>query len=73
EAELSELVEVAKIEDSEENIVLFESIKKNAEGEPQDSFESKTVKAELKRVTKESSSYELLKKADGLIAEKSSL
>lgn len=28
EAELSELVEVAKIEDSEENIVLFESIKK---------------------------------------------
>lgn len=73
EAELSELVEVAKIEDSGENIVLFESIKKNAEGEPQDSFESKTVKAELKRVTKESSSYELLKKADGLIAEKSSL
>ncbi|ELJ4821184.1 type I restriction-modification system subunit M [Listeria monocytogenes] len=73
EAELSELVEVAKIEDSEENIVLFESIKKNAEGESQDSFESKTVKAELKRVTKESSSYELLKKADGLIAEKSSL
>lgn len=73
ETELSELVEVAKIEDSEENIVLFESIKKNAEGEPQDSFESKTVKAELKRVTKESSSYELLKKADGLIAEKSSL
>ncbi|MBC1393199.1 type I restriction-modification system subunit M [Listeria innocua] len=73
EAELSELVEVAKIEDSEENIALFESIKKNAEGEPQDSFESKTVKAELKRVTKESSSYELLKKADGLIAEKSSL
>ncbi|ECQ0702816.1 type I restriction-modification system subunit M [Listeria monocytogenes] len=73
EAELSELVEAAKTEDSEENIALFESLKKNAEGEPQDSFESKTVKAELKRVTKESSSYELLKKADGLIAEKSSL
>ncbi|MBC1611544.1 type I restriction-modification system subunit M [Listeria welshimeri] len=73
EAELSELVEAAKVEDSEENIALFESLKKNAEGEPQDSFESKTVKAELKRVTKESSSYELLKKADGLIAEKSSL
>lgn len=73
EEELSELVEAAKVEDSEENIALFESLKKNAEGEPQDSFESKTVKAELKRVTKESSSYELLKKADGLIAEKSSL
>ncbi|EAF0861634.1 type I restriction-modification system subunit M [Listeria monocytogenes] len=73
EAELSELVEAAKVEDSEENIALVESLKKNAEGEPQDSFESKTVKAELKRVTKESSSYELLKKADGLIAEKSSL
>ncbi|ECQ9382477.1 type I restriction-modification system subunit M [Listeria monocytogenes] len=73
EAELSELVEAAKTEDSEENIALFESLKKNAEGEPQDSFESKTVKAELKRVTKESSSYELLKKADGLITEKSAL
>ncbi|EHP8494435.1 type I restriction-modification system subunit M [Listeria monocytogenes] len=73
EAELSELVEAAKTEDSEENIALFESLKKNAEGEPQSSFESKTVKAELKRVTKESSSYELLKKADGLIVEKSSL
>ncbi|EGC0091688.1 type I restriction-modification system subunit M [Listeria monocytogenes] len=73
EAELSELVEVAKTEDSEENIALFESLKKNAEGEPQDSFESKTVKAELKKITKESPSFELLKKADGLIAEKSSL
>lgn len=49
EAELSELVEAAKTEDSEENIALFESLKKNAEGEPQDSFESKTVKAELKK------------------------
>ncbi|EPT8860112.1 TPA: type I restriction-modification system subunit M [Listeria innocua] len=73
EAELSELVEAAKTEDSEENIALFESLKKNAEGEPQDSFESKTVKAELKKITKDSSSFELLKKADGLIAEKSSL
>ncbi|MBC1415941.1 type I restriction-modification system subunit M [Listeria innocua] len=73
EAELSELVEAAKMEDSEENIALFESLKKNAEGEPQNSFESKTVKAELKKITKESPSYELLKKADGLIAEKSSL
>ncbi|EEP0532099.1 type I restriction-modification system subunit M [Listeria monocytogenes] len=73
EAELSELVEAAKMEDSEENIALFESLKKNAEGEPQDSFESKTVKAELKKITKESPSYELLKKVDGLIAEKSAL
>lgn len=73
EAELSELVEAAKVEDSEENIALFESLKKNAEGEPQDSFESKTVKAELKKITKDSPSYKLLKKVDGLIAEKSSL
>ncbi|EAA0418267.1 type I restriction-modification system subunit M [Listeria monocytogenes] len=73
EAELSELVEAAKTEDSEENIALFESLKKNAEGEPQDSFESKTVKAELKKITKESPSYDLLKKVDGLITEKSSL
>ncbi|EAC3182139.1 type I restriction-modification system subunit M [Listeria monocytogenes] len=73
EAELSELVEAAKTEDSEENIALFESLKKNAEGEPQDSFESKTVKAELKKITKDSPSYKLLKKVDGLITEKSAL
>ncbi|WP_271003312.1 type I restriction-modification system subunit M [Listeria seeligeri] len=73
EAELSELVEAAKVEDSDENVALYESLKKNTEGEPQDSFESKTVKAELKKITKESSSYALLKQVDGLIAEKSGL
>ncbi|WP_338650559.1 type I restriction-modification system subunit M [Listeria seeligeri] len=73
EAELSELVEAAKVEDSDENVALYESLKKNTEGEPQDSFESKTVKAELKKITKESSSYALLKQVDGLIAEKSVL
>ncbi|MBC1585707.1 type I restriction-modification system subunit M [Listeria seeligeri] len=73
EAELSELVEAAKVEDSDENVALYESLKKNTEGEPQDSFESKTVKAELKKTTKESSSYALLKQVDGLIAEKSGL
>ncbi|MBF2598444.1 type I restriction-modification system subunit M [Listeria seeligeri] len=73
EAELSELVEATKVEDSDENVALYESLKKNTEGEPQDSFESKTVKAELKKITKESSSYALLKQVDGLIAEKSVL
>lgn len=73
EAEISELVEAAKVEDSDENVALYESLKKNIEGEPQDSFESKTVKAELKKITKESSSYALLKQVDGLIAEKSVL
>ncbi|MBF2558595.1 type I restriction-modification system subunit M [Listeria seeligeri] len=73
EAELSELVEAAKVEDSDENVALYESLKKNIEGEPQDSFESKTVKAELKKIAKESSSYALLKQVDGLIAEKSGL
>ncbi|MBC2044290.1 type I restriction-modification system subunit M [Listeria seeligeri] len=73
EAELSELVEATKVEDSDENVALYESLKKNTEGEPQDSFESKTVKAELKKIAKESSSYALLKQVDGLIAEKSLL
>lgn len=73
EAEISELVEAAKVEDSDENVALYESLKKNIEGEPQDSFESKTVKAELKKITKECSSYALLKQVDGLIAEKSVL
>lgn len=73
EAEISELVEAAKVEDSDENVALYESLKKNTEGEPQDSFESKTVKVELKKIAKESSSYALLKQVDGLIAEKSGL
>ncbi|WP_414048197.1 type I restriction-modification system subunit M [Macrococcus equi] len=73
DSELSELVEAAKVEDSEEYNALYESIKKNEEDEPQDAFESKKVKAELKTVEKNSDEYHLLKKVDKLFTEKSKL
>ena len=73
ETELTELVEAAKVEDSEENAALYDALKKNEDDEPQDSFENKAVKAELKKATKGTIEYDLLKKAEGLIAEKSAL
>ena len=71
--ELSELVEAAKVEDTDENNALYEVIKKNEEDEPQDSFENKTVKSELKNARKGTTEYDLLKKVDELMAEKAML
>lgn len=73
DGELSELVENAKIEDSDEYNALFDSLKKNEEGEAQDSFENKLVKASLKEAVKGSLEYELLKKVDDLTKEKSAV
>lgn len=73
DSELSELVENAKVEDSDEYNALFDSLKKNDEGEVQDSFESKLVKASLKEASKSSLEYKLLKKVDGLTKEKSAV
>lgn len=73
DSELSELVENAKVEDSDEYIALFDSLKKNEEGEAQDSFENKLVKASLKEATKASLEYELLKRVDDLTKEKSAV
>lgn len=72
DSELSELVESAKIEDSEEYDALYESIKKNEDDEPQDVFEAKTIKAELKRAEKGTSEFEWLKRVEKLLADKSS-
>lgn len=71
ESELNELVEAAKVEDSEEYDALYDVIKKNEEDEPQDAFESKKVKAELKTIDKNSDEYKLLKQVDKLFSEKS--
>lgn len=73
DAELAELVESAKVEDSDENTALFDALKKNEDDEPQDSFENKAVKAELKKANKGTNAFELLKKVDSLITEKSNL
>lgn len=71
ESQLSELVEAAKVEDSEEYEALYEALKKNEEGEPQDSFDSKALKAELKKATKDTTAFDFLKQVEKLLAEKS--
>jgi type I restriction enzyme M protein len=68
EAELDELVEAAKIEDSEENDVLFECLTKNKDDEPGNSFVSKSVKAELKEYDPQSDEYKMLENVDTLMA-----
>lgn len=73
DSELSELVENAKVEDSDEYNALFDTLKKNDEGEAQDSFESKLVKSSLKEAEKGSVDFELLKKVDDLTKEKSTV
>lgn len=71
DGELAELVEAAKEEDSDAYNALYESLKKNEDDEPQDAFEPKKVKADLKAATKGSGEYELLKQVDQLLTEKS--
>lgn len=73
ESELSELVEAAKVEDSNENSILYDSIKKNKDDEPQDSFDNKKIKTELKEAEKESDEYQLLHKVSTLMNQKSKL
>ena len=45
------------------NNALFDSLKKNEEGEAQDSFEGKSIKASLKEAERGSLEYDLLKKS----------
>lgn len=73
ETELSDLVEAAKVEDSDENVALIEALKKNEDGEPLDTFDNKALKEELKKAVKGSSEQFLLKKVDSLINDKASL
>lgn len=73
ETELANLVESAKVEDSEENNALYEALKKNEDDEAGDSFDNKLLKIELKKSEKSSKEYELLKKVENLINKKSSL
>jgi type I restriction enzyme M protein len=68
ENEMSDLVEAAKVEDSDEANALDETL--NEAGE---AFESKSVKAELKKVSKGTVEYKLLKKVEELFTDKSAL
>jgi len=73
ETELAELVEAAKVEDSDEYNALYDALKKNDDGEAHDSFENKAVKAELMNAVKGTNEYDLLKKVETLITDKSLL
>ncbi|MBV7275720.1 type I restriction-modification system subunit M [Clostridium sp. PL3] len=73
ESELADLVEAAKVEDSEENNALYDALKKNEHDEPGDAFDNKLLKEELKKAEKDSEEYKLLKKVETLINKKSSL
>lgn len=68
ETELSDLIEAAKVEDSEEANALGELL--NEAGE---AFDNKLIKVELKKAIKGSVEFNLLSKVEKLIAEKSAL
>ncbi|NME99237.1 type I restriction-modification system subunit M [Aneurinibacillus aneurinilyticus] len=68
ENELSDLIEAAKVEDSDEAHALGETL--NEAGE---AFESKLVKVELKKASHGTVEYNLLKKVEKLFADKSAL
>ncbi len=73
EGELVQLAENALEEDTTENEVLFDMLKRNDDGDAQTVFEGKSIKVELKLCDKQSVNYELLKKVDSLLTEKASL
>jgi type I restriction enzyme M protein len=73
DTELADLVEAAKVEDSEENNALYDALKKNEDDEPGDAFDNKLVNSELKKAHKGSKEYELLKKVETLTNKKSTL
>jgi len=67
EMELTDLVEAAKVEDSVEYDALFDTIKRDKEDEPTDSFDKNTLKSELKSTDKKSEKHKSLKKVDNLL------
>ncbi|MGG1615622.1 type I restriction-modification system subunit M [Paenibacillus sp. NRS-1781] len=68
EAKLSELVEAAKVEDSDEANAFGETLDEAGEA-----FEAKAVKAALKESTKGTVEYDLLRKIEKLFVDKSEL
>lgn len=67
ESELSELIEAAKEEDTDENLALYDALRKNDEDEPMDSFEARALREELKNAEKGSMEHGLLTKVDNLL------
>lgn len=71
EMEIEELIEAAKVEDSFENDVLFESITKNKEGEAGNSITMTAIRSQLKEHDKGTEEYELVKKTETLMSKRS--
>lgn len=65
--ELSELVEAAKVEESDEYYALNDLIKRNDEGEMAESFDAKLVKKELKNLGPTDDAYQLVKQTNDLL------
>lgn len=68
EAELMELVEAAKVEESDEEVALNEAL-----NDKEDAFTIGAIRSLLKESEKESTDYTLLKRVEGLISEKTTL
>lgn len=65
--ELSELVEAAKVEESDEYYALNDLIKRNDEGEMAETFDAKLVKKELKNLGPTDDAYQLVKQTNELL------
>lgn len=65
--ELSELVEAAKVEESDEYYALNDLIKRNDEGETTETFDTKLVKKELKNLGPTDDAYQLVKQTNDLL------
>lgn len=65
--ELSELVEAAKVEESDEYYALNDLIKRNDEGEMAETFDAKLVKKELKNLGLTDEAYQLVKQTNELL------
>ena len=65
--ELSELVETAKVEESDEYYALNDLIKRNDEGEMAETFDAKLVKKELKNLGPTDDAYQLVKQTNDLL------
>ena len=67
-SQIDELVEAAKIEDTEENDVLFECLTKNSEGEPGNAFLVGAVNSEIKEHDSKSDEFKILNKVKTLLS-----
>ncbi|MDD4324181.1 MAG: type I restriction-modification system subunit M [Eubacteriales bacterium] len=73
ENELTELVDAAKDEESDEYSVLYDILKMNSDDEPGDSFDTKILKTEITRAQKGSEDIILLQHVDNIMKERNML